>query len=196
MTMFKKIQILLILLMSAGCTFKNPLTVSKAKQEKQPSKLTEKEFLALLSSEERFVLEHFFRCLIQEDSFGYVLLGGKPMSFYSYLKPKVVVKSYQADPVQQMDLLFEGFNEKDALFHEGWEVWKKYQHYFCGKNIFFDAFEQERDLHFMKVIMINKKIILSLLNRFSQEFSLLGTPFSQIPRPFAYSKNTQRIIKK
>ena len=81
-----------------------------------------RKFLRSLPLEERFLLDHFFRCLIQEDAVGYVLLGGKPMSFHSYLKPKTLVHPYRCDPVQQFELFFDGFDDKDALFHKGWEI--------------------------------------------------------------------------
>jgi hypothetical protein len=132
-----------------------------------------KKFLALLPLEERFVLDNFFRCLIQEDTIGYVLLGGKPMSVYSYIKPKTTVCSHQCDPLRLADLFFEGFDDSNAVFHKGWEVWKKYEHYFCGKNIFFDTFEKNRELHHAYVVVINKCLMLPLLDRYYHQFNLL-----------------------
>ncbi len=163
------IRSFLFLLIISGCTS------CSHHEEKTLRQSDVKQFLSLLSSEERFVLDHFFRCLIQEDSIGYVLLGGKPMSFYSYLKPKTIVNPYQCDPLQRLDLLFEGFDDKDALFHKGWEIWKKYEHYFCGKNIFFDAFEEDRELHFMKVIVVNKNLMLPLLDRYFHKFTSMDS---------------------
>lgn len=93
------------------------------------------------------------------------------MSFYSYLKPKTLVHPYRCDPVQQFELLIDGFDDKDALFHKGWEIWKKYEHSFCGKNIFFDVFEQDKELHFMKVIVVNKSLMLPLLDQYASEFA-------------------------
>ena len=46
------------------------------------------EFVLSIPKEEKILLDYFFRTLIQEDSIGYVLLGAKPMSIYSYLNPK------------------------------------------------------------------------------------------------------------
>ena len=131
-----------------------------------------KEFVSTLPSEERFFLEFFFRCLIQEDSFGYVLLGGKPMSYYSYLKPKSDLNSY-SDPLQRLDLFFEGLDDSHMLFHKGLEIWKKYEHLFCGKNIFFDIFEQDQELHFMKVSVINKSLMLPKLDHYFYRFKKL-----------------------
>jgi len=94
------------------------------------------------------------------------------MSFYSYLRPKILVASrLTSEPLERLDLLFNGFDDKDALFHRGWEIWKRYEHYFCGENIFFDVFEEDRDLHSMKVIVINKHLILPLLEQYFNKFS-------------------------
>ncbi len=133
-----------------------------------------KKFLSSLPSKERFFLEFFFRCLIQEDAIGYTLLGGKPMSFYSYLKPKLIVNSYRLDSLDRLDLFFEGFDNENALFHKGLEIWKKYEHLFCGKNIFFDVFENDEELHFMQVTVLNKHLMLSLLDRHFHKFTDLN----------------------
>ena len=58
------------------------------------------------------------------------------MSFYSYLKPKLIVNSYRLNSLDRLDLFFEGFDDENTLFHKGLETWKKYEHLFCGKNIF------------------------------------------------------------
>ena len=168
--MLRKIRVFFILIIISGCTYESKQGGSL---KKQPNA---KELISLIPPEERFVLEYFFRCLIQEDTVGYVLLGGKPMSFYSYLQPKIIVDpSLQSDPVKQLDLLFDGFDDKDALFHRGWEIWKKYEHYFCGENMFFDAFEEDMDLHSMKVIVINKHLILPLLEQYFDKFTSLDS---------------------
>jgi hypothetical protein len=160
-------KILFLLVIISGCTCR-----SKQQGHLERRQFNVKEFISSIPSEERFVLEHFFRCLIQEDTTGYVLLSGKPMSFYSYLRPKILVASrLTSEPLERLDLLFNGFDDKDALFHRGWEIWKRYEHYFCGENIFFDVFEEDRDLHSMKVIVINKHLILPLLEQYFNKFS-------------------------
>ncbi len=89
------------------------------------------------------------------------------MSFYSYFKPKLLLNPYQFRQLNWMDridLFFEGFDEDDALFHKGFEVWKKYKHHFCGRNIFFDLVENDGILHHMKVTVYNKHLMLPLLD--------------------------------
>jgi hypothetical protein len=114
--------------------------------------------------------------LIQEDVIGYTLLGAKPMSFYSYLKPKLIVTSYHSKPLNlldRIDLFFEGFDDEDALFHKGLEIWKKYEHLFSGKNIFFDLFEHDHELHFMQVSVFNKHLMFLLFDRYFHKFTKL-----------------------
>ena len=132
-------------------------------------------FLSTIPSKERFLLEYFFRCLIQKDSIGYVLLDGKPMSFYSYFKPKLSLPAFQDTPIKELSLFFEGFDPHEALFEKGLDIWKKYQHLFCGNNIFFDVIEQNRELHYVKVVVINKHLMLDQFERHFQKFKQLGS---------------------
>lgn len=153
----------LVLMIISGCTF------CAVKEKGLKKQVNVKEFLSTLSSEERFFLEHFFRCLIQEDAIGYVLLGGKPMSFYSYEQPKTIAPS-TSEPVEQLDRFFEGLDERNALFHKGWKIWNKYKDLFCGENIFFDVFEQDKELKFIRVIVINKSLVLPLWDQHLHKF--------------------------
>jgi hypothetical protein len=137
-----------------------------------------KKFLSSLSSDERFLLEFFFRSLIQQDVIGYTLLGGKPMSFHSYLKPKFIVGAYHSKPlnwIDRMDLVFEGFNDDYALFHKGLEIWKKYEYLFCGNNIFFDVFENDHELHFVQVSVFNKRLMFPLFDQCIHKFIRLDS---------------------
>jgi hypothetical protein len=128
------------------------------------------EFLSSLPSEEWFLLEFFFRCLIQEDVIGYTLLGGKPMSFYSYLKPKTVISDLAIHPIDRIDCFFDGIDDRYAFFHKGLEIWDKYKDLFCGKNIFFDVVEQDHELHYVKVIVFNKHLMLDIFENHFHKF--------------------------
>lgn len=163
-----KILCFCLLMIVSGCVFNSP----SCKHLKKP--LNVKEFLSSLPKDELILLDYFFRGLIQQDSLGYVVLGEKPMGFYSYLKVKPVIDSYQIpDMLDKLDLFFAGFEQENALFHKGWEIWRKYEKNFCGNNIFFDAFELDKELHFRKVIVLNKRLLLPLLGRFLSEFQRL-----------------------
>ena len=101
---------LLFLVAIFGC---NP---SPSYEKPTPKQKEIKKFLSALPSEEHFLLEFFFRCLIQEDAIGYVLLGGKPMSFYSYLKPKISINSFQVPPLDRMELFFLDLTTETPFF--------------------------------------------------------------------------------
>lgn len=168
-------------------------------QEKITKTTKIKEFLSSLPFEEHLLLEFFFRSLIQEDVVGYTLLGGKPMSFYSYLKPKILINSHQVKQINlidRIDLLFEGFNEEDALFHKGFEVWEKYKHLFCGNNIFFDLVEYDGELHYMKVSVYNKRLMLPLLDNHFNKFMDLGLSIKDKERLFNLILHDQKLKEK
>lgn len=154
----------LILFIFFGCT---------SNREKIVTQANVKKFISSLPSEERILLDFFFRSLVQQDVIGYTLVGGKAMSFYSYLKPKCIVHSYHGKPAEWLDLFFEGFGNEDALFHKGFEIWKKYEHRFCGNTIFFDVIEQDDELHFVRVFVFNKRLMISLFDRHFNKFASL-----------------------
>jgi hypothetical protein len=160
----KEIRAFLLLLIIFGCT-------SSPRQEEKTSRQADvKKFVSALPSEERFLLEFFFRCLIQEDAIGYVLLGGKPMSFYSYIRPKMLINSSRIQPLERIELFFAGIDDEHALFHKGLEIWKKHECRFCGKNIIFDVFEQDQELHFIQVSVFNKRLMFTLFDRYFHKF--------------------------
>lgn len=96
------------------------------------------------------------------------------MGFYSYLKPKTVVTIYPIQPIETLDLFFTGLDEEHALFHRGWKIWEKYASQFCGKNLFFDFFDHDLELHYAKVSVINKRLILSMFNQYEDQFDELA----------------------
>lgn len=157
------------------------------------SKKEIRNFLSKVSLKERLLLEYFFRCLIQKDSIGYVLLEGKPMSFYSYIKPKRILPAFASTPFDEIDLFFLGFDPRETLFEKGLEIWKKYEHCFCGKNIYFDVIEQDRELHYVKVAVINKRLMLSQFERYFQKFKRLDLAIKDKETLFEALLHNQRF---
>lgn len=133
-----------------------------------------REFLSSIPEEERILLDYFFRCLIQEDSIGYVLLGAKPMSTYSYIRPKVQFQS-SFTAIDQLDYFFESFDVRNAIIEQGWQVWKKYAPRFCGENIVFDILTENLEFNFTKIIVINKQLIQEMINSHFQKFTALAS---------------------
>jgi hypothetical protein len=148
---------ILVLLLFCGCKARSP------NQRCQNGRTDIKKFISSLLEEERILLEYFFRSLIQEDTIGYVLLGGKPMGFHSYVKPNAILPAFPRNVFDKIDLFFDEFDPNDGLFERSFEVWKKYEHLFCGNNIFFDVFEQNGELRCKKVSVFNKRQLLQVL---------------------------------
>jgi hypothetical protein len=136
-----------------------------------PKKTKVQKFLSELSKDEKFLLEYFFRCLIQEDAIGYSLINAKPMSFFSYIQPKIItLQPHEATPVSTIEFFSDGFTPRYAIFHKGFEIWKKYEYLFCGNNIVFDYYEEEGILSFRKVVVLNKRLLLPLFEQHLQNF--------------------------
>jgi len=182
---FKKLCHLLIFLIISGCAFNSSCP-------KKP--INVKNFLSSISLEERIMLDYFFRCLILEDSIGYVLLGGKPMSFHSRLKTKSIIDSLHIHPLERIHFFFNGFD--DTLFYKGWEIWKKYESQFCGKNIFFDLHEENGELHFTKIIVINKKLLTTVINGHLNKFKEIDSSIKDFNKAFQALLYNQEFKRK
>lgn len=152
-----------------------PLCVWFAKYQRHVSvQQVIQEFVSAMPEEERFLLDYFFRRLIQEDSIGYVLLGAKPMGSYHYLQPKIQHDPHLFTPVDQLDHFFDSLDEYNALIERGWRVWTKYASQFSGENLVFDAIEENYELNFKKIIVINKQLMQSVVAAHFQKFALLA----------------------
>ncbi len=163
--LFSVLLLSIILIAPILFLLRNP-TKQRITPEKIPA------FLSSLSPKEIFELDYFFRCLIQEEQIGYVLLGEKPMSFHSYFLPKTSITQASSLPSINLELFFESFNQNDILFHLGFETWKKYQHLFCGKNIFFDFIETNAELRWAKIVVINNKLLKQIFAQQIDQFNL------------------------
>jgi hypothetical protein len=181
--------IFLLCVFLLGCAKQNPPL------EKQ-SICKVREFLSSLPKEELLALDYFFRCLIQEDSVGYVLLGGKPMSIYHYIKPKPIVNFFPKPCLDNLDLFFCGFNLRDNHFNEALKIWKKYEQKFCGKNIFFNTIEIKQDLSWISICIINKRLLLSLFDRYLKQFRTLDPSIKNTEDLFYAFLHQQKFKKK
>ena len=142
-------------------------------QKQNQGRIFAQTFLASIDSEERLLLEYFFRRLIQEDSIGFVLLNAKPMSFYSYIQPNAKINACQFEPLDKFIYFFTGFDSHNILMRKGWQVWKKYASRFCGNNIFFDCIEQDLELGFVKIAVMNKKLLDPIFASHFEKFAAL-----------------------
>ncbi len=129
-----------------------------------------RKFLSSIPLKERHLLDYFFRRLIQDDTLGYVLLGSKPMTYYSYRKPKTEIQLIRSDPFFEFELFLYGLHPSESLFDKGLNLWKKYENRFCGKNIFFNLLEENQEFHYVNLLVINKKLVLPLIHQHFSRF--------------------------
>lgn len=87
-------------------------------------------------------LSDFFRYYVINDSWGYVFLSSKPMSFSSLKK-----------------------NNKTQ--NDGWIIWKKYKAQF-EKNFIFLEKQNKFDPNFLDIIVVNKKEFMKIANEIKE----------------------------
>lgn len=164
---------------------------------KGEKKTDAKSFLSGLSSEDKFLLEYFFRCLVQEDAIGYSLIHEKPMGFFSYLHPKSIsTPSNEIQPISRIHCFIEGFDPRHVLFQKGFEIWEKHKNSFCKKNLYFDFFSSEGVFSHRKVIVINKKLILPLLDKHKKEIQKLAPSLNNPDSIFRALLNDEKFKQK
>jgi len=127
--------------------------------------------LNAMPEDDREALEWFFRCLFH-DTFSYVLFGSKPMSISSFLKIEP-----SRPPIYRvadfMDLSIGLASPVRLKMHRGWEVWKKYEHFFPSSNFFL---LENRDLECITIVMINKYFFLKKIEENIDDFKeVLGS---------------------
>lgn len=125
--------------------------------------------VALIPNEDRVVLAHFFRSLIQTFGAGYVLYGSKPMCITGYSNP---LKQY-FDKKKNSTLSFwtgssASFNEHNLLMEAGLAMWKKYAFLFPRKNFFLVDYEESDGT--VSIVLINKKMFLKKIKDELPEF--------------------------
>ena len=64
---------------------------------------------------------------------------------------------------------------------QGWEIWKKYASQFTGENILFDTLQEDRELNFAKIMVINKQLAQSEMGAHFEQFTAVS-PATNYPR--------------
>lgn len=132
-------------------------------------------------------LELFFRTLIEKNSFGYVLVGQKPMAFDDLAKDINVLmcawddKTQQEDPSDELSVtLFDKLSyfthqlvsEERINFLKGFETWKKYETLFPSRRFCF-IYHVKR--HFgsehLQVALVNKNAFIDHINKYKTAFT-------------------------
>lgn len=86
---------------------------------------TNSEIIKKISLSEKKTIEYFFRDFVVEYSFGYVLLGDKPMSLSTYY-------NFNLLPSSKNSFLY--FIPKNFKAKKGFDLWEKYTYLFPVKN--------------------------------------------------------------
>ncbi len=109
------------------------------------------EFKQQIVVEDLEVLEDFFEYLLKHTSFGFTLLGHKPVSYECYWPPET------SEELQGQRLRY-------GLLAEGWEVFQKYSHLFPEKY-FFIAKEYDHLSRLSCITLANKQEVEKVVNK-------------------------------
>lgn len=114
-------------------------------------------------------LDFFFRSNF--NTLGYCLFGTKPMAVLGYYDPLVGANNVD----EMIDHIFCAFNSRNLRVYRGWELWKKYRHFFPMKNYGFIKSKNFIDNDYVSLILINKKEFLKTVSIHLNDFKdILG----------------------
>lgn len=142
--------------------------------------------LTAMPKKDRVKLEYFFRELLQEDYFGFVLLGQKPMAIGSTLtkvnpftclweKPstRVGVANCFIPPLNQRFMFYfhEAISSNRIKFNRAYETWKKYEIFFPMKrfSILYENLYRDGCKN-LSIVLINKKTFTQIVNDHIDDF--------------------------
>lgn len=123
--------------------------------------------LAVMPKSDRKKLEYFFLRLITEDSFGYVLLGKKPMSL-------VVVEEKITNPFASWSIFRYTIVPRRIKSNQDFAIWKKYEKFFpTSRFVFFYEKEQQDNRLITLMNLINKKTFISTVEEHAEDFKAI-----------------------
>lgn len=134
--------------------------------------------LSIMTPEERYYLDSFFHGIFLYDSFYYVLFGSKPIAFtsYSYFTP--------------FNVRFHGMTMSHLKFRKGFDVFRKYEHYYSSPNIIVQFFNDEDG---PSITMINKKNFFNTFNQHKSDFEQILGPEITSENAWAQITNVDNI---
>lgn len=119
--------------------------------------------------EDKQVLDDFFRILMFQEDFAYVLLGHKPVAFTTYLKPVSKKNNW-------LDALFS-FSSSNRKLKKGWETWSKYS--FPHTSILFWEEPSSQTPNQFRLVIANRENFETVIEKNRQDFEcILGKPIS------------------
>ncbi len=117
--------------------------------------------LVAMSKSDREKLEYFFRGLILEDNFGYVLLGKKPMAFATSWRRINSFKQFLPYKIAP------GW----VKFQNGLETWEKYEKFFPITRFLLFEGEYDRSDDPNIIVLINKKEFIQKVGEHIDDFT-------------------------
>jgi hypothetical protein len=136
-------------------------------ENRSNSSLKNKDFLSVLSNiprQDRKRLDYFFRKLVATDSFGYVLLGDKPVALSSFRR-----KFFYSDQGKKW-INWAAFLPSNLRMKKGYETWQKYSPLFPLKNYIIKIEKNPWVAGVDFLFMINKKAFVHTLKEHRADF--------------------------
>lgn len=103
-------------------------------------------------------LQYFFEQLFIGDNFAYTLLGDKPLSFESYIKPRLI-----------FDIDWP-FLPRNIRLHQGWQTWQKYAPLFLSNTYSLWAEDSHRVENATTILFANKPAIYEMARSHPNDF--------------------------
>ena len=92
-------------------------------------------------------LTAFMQILFAEDSFGYTILGSKPLSWVTYRRPL---------PLSSWAKFCDAFSTRNRTLRSGWKTWEKYQHLFPSTQLVIEHPKCHPDVTSILIINMDK----------------------------------------
>lgn len=141
--------------------------------------------LTAMPKKDRQNLEVFFRNLFEENPFGYVVLGNKPMAFDTFIQDinlwkqlcqedKEANQSDDFQPTSFEKFVFfcgEALSYKRFKTIKSYKTWRKYEKFFpLERFVFFYQNAHHFGLNYLTIALINKKAFASKVNQHLNDF--------------------------
>jgi len=115
-----------------------------------------------ISKKDKNRLYNLMSILFADDSFAYVILGSKPMSWSGYLKPF---------PFHGWQLFYDSLSKYNRNFREGWKTWLKYRHLFPSESIWSEISDDSPN--HVSVLIVNNKRFKEVVSENQKDFEMI-----------------------
>lgn len=115
-----------------------------------------------ISVKDKNRLYNFMRILFAEDSFAYVILGSKPMSWSEYLNPS---------PIRSWNLWYNSFSKYNRDMRLGWKTWLKYRYLFPSAPIWSEV--NSDSPNYVSILIVNNKRFKEVVAEYRKDFEMV-----------------------